>query len=402
MATARPLVQVYDNNGKPVKDKQVPLPAVFSSPLRPDIVRDVFTNMAKNRRQAYAVSRVAGHQTSAESWGTGRAVARIPRVPGGGTHRAGQGAFGNMCRGGRMFAPTKTWRRWHRKINVNQKRYATVSALAASSIPSLVMARGHRIEKVTEIPLVVDNGAVKDLQKTKHASELLYKLGAFDDIIKVKDSRKIRRGKGKSRNRRHVQKRGPLIIYDKKTRLVNAFRNIPGVDLCCVDRLSLLLLAPGGHLGRFVIWVEDAFKKLTNLYGDYDKPAKLKRGYTLPRALMTNADLQRIVNSDEVQSKLRPKKTQKKRFVKKKNPMKNRGFMIKLNPYEKTRLRRLFREQEKRKTEKYKLIEKKRGKEIKAKRKAIKKKRAPYYKQLLSNPAVYEGATAPAATTAQK
>lgn len=48
-----------------------------------------------------------GHQTSAESWGTGRAVARIPRVRGGGTHRSGQGAFGNMCRGGRMFAPTK-------------------------------------------------------------------------------------------------------------------------------------------------------------------------------------------------------------------------------------------------------------------------------------------------------
>lgn len=51
--------------------------------------------------------RRAGHQTAAESWGTGRAVSRIPRVPGGGTHRAGQGAFGNMCRGGRMFAPTK-------------------------------------------------------------------------------------------------------------------------------------------------------------------------------------------------------------------------------------------------------------------------------------------------------
>jgi hypothetical protein len=41
---------------------------------------------------------------------TGRAVARIPRVSGGGTHRAGQAAFGNMCRSGRMFAPTKVWR----------------------------------------------------------------------------------------------------------------------------------------------------------------------------------------------------------------------------------------------------------------------------------------------------
>lgn len=88
-------------------------------------------------------SMILGHQTSAESWGTGRAVARIPRVRGGGTHRSGQGAFGNMCRGGRMFAPTRVWRRWHRKINVTQKRYATVSAIAASGVPALVMSKGN-------------------------------------------------------------------------------------------------------------------------------------------------------------------------------------------------------------------------------------------------------------------
>ncbi len=45
----------------------------------------------------------------------------------------------------------------HRKINLNQKRYAMVSAIAASAVPSLVMARGHRIEQVPELPLVVDN-----------------------------------------------------------------------------------------------------------------------------------------------------------------------------------------------------------------------------------------------------
>ena len=90
-----------------------------------------------------AVNLFSGHQTSAESWGTGRAVARIPRVRGGGTHRSGQGAFGNMCRGGRMFAPTKTWRRWHRRININQRRYAMCSAIAASGIPSLIMSKGQ-------------------------------------------------------------------------------------------------------------------------------------------------------------------------------------------------------------------------------------------------------------------
>lgn len=48
-----------------------------------------------------------------------------------------------MCRGGRMFAPTKTWRRWHRRINTTQKRYAICSAVAASAIPALVMSKGN-------------------------------------------------------------------------------------------------------------------------------------------------------------------------------------------------------------------------------------------------------------------
>jgi len=102
MPAALPTVTVQHGNGA-----SCALPEVFLSPIRPDIVNAVHTGLNKNNRQAHAVHRWAGHQTAAESWGTGRAVSRIPRVPGGGTHRAGQGAFGNMCRGGRMFAPTK-------------------------------------------------------------------------------------------------------------------------------------------------------------------------------------------------------------------------------------------------------------------------------------------------------
>lgn len=56
--------------------------------------------------------------------------------------RSGQGAFGNMCRGGRMFAPTKPWRRWHRRINVRQRRAAAAAAVAAAGVPALVQARG--------------------------------------------------------------------------------------------------------------------------------------------------------------------------------------------------------------------------------------------------------------------
>ena len=54
-----------------------------------------------------------------------------------------------------MFAPTKTWRRWHRKINITQRRYAIASAIAATGVPALVMARGHIIDQIPEVPLVV-------------------------------------------------------------------------------------------------------------------------------------------------------------------------------------------------------------------------------------------------------
>ncbi|CAN6171139.1 unnamed protein product [Urochloa humidicola] len=158
VAASRPLVSVKALEGDMATDAEaLPFPAVFAAPIRPDVVTFTHKLMSCNKRQPYAVSRRAGHQTSAESWGTGRAVSRIPRVPGGGTHRAGQGAFGNMCRGGRMFAPTQTWRKWHRRINVNLRRVAVSSALAATAVPALVQARGHRIETVPELPLVISD-----------------------------------------------------------------------------------------------------------------------------------------------------------------------------------------------------------------------------------------------------
>jgi len=63
---------------------------VFRDHVDIPIMTFFLESIAKNKRQAYSVSEKAGHQTSAESWGTGRAVARIPRVGGGGTHRSGQ------------------------------------------------------------------------------------------------------------------------------------------------------------------------------------------------------------------------------------------------------------------------------------------------------------------------
>jgi large subunit ribosomal protein L4e len=108
-------------------------------------------------------------------------------------------------------------------------------------------------------------------------------------------------------------------------------RNIPGVEACSVSNLNLLQLAPGGHLGRFVVWTKGAFERLDSLYGTANKGAQEKTDYHVPRASMTQADLNRVINSDEIQSVLRPK--QKAQEVRrKKNALRNLGVMLKLNP----------------------------------------------------------------------
>lgn len=330
---ARPLITVHNEKGETTKTN-VALPAVFKAPIRPDIVNDIHFKMMKNSRHPYSVSEKAGHQTSAESWGTGRAVARIPRVRGGGTHRSGQGAFGNMCRGGRMFAPTKTWRRWHRKINVNQRRYAMTSAIAATGVPALVMSKGHRIEEIPEVPLVLSD-KVEEIKKTKEAVTILKKLKAWTDIEKVYRSKRFRAGRGKMRNRRRIHRRGPLVIYNKDNGITHAFRNIPGVTLLSVERLNLLKIAPGGHVGRFCIWTESAFRRLDSLYGTWRKESKEKTGYNLPMHKMTSFDLARLLKSDEIQGAVRAPQFQSKHRILKKNPLKNYRVMVRLNPYHK-------------------------------------------------------------------
>lgn len=87
--------------------------------------------------------------------------------------------------------------------------------------------------------------------------------------------------------------------------LTKAFRNIPGVDLISVSKLNLLKLAPGGHVGRFVIWTQSAFSKLDDLYGTWRKSAKLKKGYNLPMPKMSNTDLTRLLKSEEIRAVLR-------------------------------------------------------------------------------------------------
>jgi large subunit ribosomal protein L4e len=269
-------VNVYSANEGISIDK-VKLPNAFYSPIRIDILKFVHLNMAKNKRQPYAVNQAAGMNTSAKSWGTGRAVSRVPRVPGGGTSKSGQGAITNMCRGGRIFSPTTVWRKWHHKINKNQRKQAVMTAIACTGLTSIIIARGHKIDLIPEIPLVVES-SIESLTRTKDGKKILQIIGAYKDVIKIKKKKTTRPGKGKYRNKRIKKNKGPLMIYEKNLR---CFQNIEGIETCSIRALNLLKLAPGGHVGRFCVWTYQAFTKLDFFYMFFKSSYVFKRQYYL-------------------------------------------------------------------------------------------------------------------------
>merc|ERR1712209_218776 len=158
-------------------------------------------------------------------------------------------------------------------------------------------------------------------------------MGAWSDIEQVYKTKRFRAGKGKMRDRKRIQKRGPLVIYDQDQGLTKAFRNIPGVDCIQVSKLNLLKLAPGGHVGRFCIWTEAAFKKLDSIYGTWRVASKDKTRWNLPQPKMAVTDLSKLLKAEEIRQVLRKPNKGVKRAVVKTNPLKNIRTMLQLTPY---------------------------------------------------------------------
>lgn len=283
------LVNINDFEGKTVKT--IPLPALFKTQVSQHIIQETFRRMNMDKRQPYAVSPNAGMQHSAEGWGTGRAVARVPRVKGSGTRRSGQAAFANFARKGRLAHPTKVYRNWHRKVTLNERIHAVLSGFAASTIPSIVESRGHLINNVSQIPLVITN-EIHKLKKTNEAYAILKNLGLEEEIKRVKKSKNIRAGYGKMRNRKTTKRRGILLIHNGDE--LKAFRNIPGVEIKHISKVTVLDVCPGGHAGRLILWTEDAMINIENVI--------TKQNYTPLQSLSKNDDLDSFFYSDEVQA----------------------------------------------------------------------------------------------------
>lgn len=263
-------IPVYDVTG--IELDKIEKPVIFKIPVREDIIRKIFVFQHSHRIQPKGRYPLAGMERSAEFFGVGLGLARVPRIKEGPLR--GTAAIVTMARGGRRHHVTTPEKKVYKNLNKKELRLGVAHAVAATGIKELVEARGHIIDRVPYIPLVVSDD-IEEIVKTKELYEALERLGLSDDILRVKNSIKIVGGKASWRGRRKKVRKGPLIVYNEDRGIVKAARNIIGVDVVSANEVSVIHLAPGGHPGRLTLWTQSAISKVQDRLSKYVKVFKV-------------------------------------------------------------------------------------------------------------------------------
>lgn len=244
-------VKILSIGGEPTGD--VALPPAFEAPLRLDLIRKAVLTQQSHRFQRQGRNPMAGKRTTAEGFGVGRGISRVPRIGGGGP-LSGTAAFAPGTVSGRLAFPPLAAKNPGKRVNDKERGLALRSAVAATASKQLVKKRGHRFDENIAFPLIVADDMEK-FSKASEASKLLTVLGLWDDIERVSKSRETIRGKT-----RHAV--GPLIVVEQYQGAQRAFGNFEGVDVVRARDLSVEHLAPGTHPGRLTIWSESAIKTM--------------------------------------------------------------------------------------------------------------------------------------------
>jgi large subunit ribosomal protein L4e len=248
--------KVFNLDGKRVES--IRLPNVFKTTLRPDVIKRAGVAMQSHRVQPQGRDAMAGKRTTAKSWGVGHGMSRIPRL-----RQIRRAALAPGTVGGRATHPPVVEKKFKKKITKKEKRMALFSAIAATGSKETVAMRGHEVDDVLDFPLVAAED-IQGIKKTKALKEVLINLGVWSDVYRVRESIKIRAGKGKMRGRRKKMATGPLIVISRNDGIVEAARNLAGVDVAYVKNLNAELLAPGTHPGRLTVWTKSSVEELKN------------------------------------------------------------------------------------------------------------------------------------------
>ncbi|MBW2971383.1 50S ribosomal protein L4 [Candidatus Woesearchaeota archaeon] len=239
------------------------LPVQFEEEIRPDLIRRGVLAVQSTRRQPYGAKPGAGLRHSARvskrrrdwrgSYGIG--ISRIARKV---TQRRGSrftwtGAISPQAVGGRRAHPPKAEKIWVQGINKKERRKSIRSAIAATFNLELVKQR-HSVPE--SYPFIVSKD-IEKLDKTKDVQAFMEKVG-FKDELNRAGVKSVRAGKGKWRGRKYKVSKGPLFVVSGECKLLDAAKNIGGVEVVDVKHLNAELLAPGTHAGRLTLWSEAA------------------------------------------------------------------------------------------------------------------------------------------------
>lgn len=240
---------------------KIVLPDVFNTPLRPDVIRRAVVAAQSHGFQSQGRDPMAGKRTTAQSFGVGHALARVPRVAGERYPRASMAAFAPSTVKGRVTHPPRAEKVVSKNMNVRERRLAIQSAIAATAMKDIVKSRGHVLTEKVSLPLIVSDD-IQAVEKASAVRDVMQNLGVWDDIMRVLNSRKTLGRHKHTRGKGTRQAVGPLIVVSEDKNIGKAARNFPGVDVVKLKSLGAEMLAPGAHPGRLTIWSESAIKQL--------------------------------------------------------------------------------------------------------------------------------------------
>lgn len=230
----------------------IDLPEVFDTPYRPDVIQRAVVAAHANSKQPYGSDEYAGLRTPAESFGSGRGMAHVPR-------ENGQGRRVPQTVGGRSAHPPKPEKDRSKKVNDKERQLAVRSALAATANDELVRERGHAFADDLELPVVLSD-EFEELQKTQEVVEVLQTLGLHADIERADEGRTVRAGRGTTRGRRRQEPSSILFVTSSEPS--RAARNLAGADVTTAAEVNAEDLAPGTHPGRLTVYTESAIQEV--------------------------------------------------------------------------------------------------------------------------------------------
>ncbi|ERH03693.1 MAG: 50S ribosomal protein L4P [Halorubrum sp. J07HR59] len=232
----------------------VELPAIFETPYRPDLIQRAVSAAQANRKQPYGADEYAGLRTPAESFGSGRGMAHVPR-------ENGQAQRVPQTVGGRKAHPPKAAKDQGKKVNDKERQLAIQSAIAATADDEVVADRGHEFDSDLDLPLVVDD-SFEDLQKTQEVVALLESLDVYTDIERAEEGKSIRAGRGTTRGRKYKTPKSLLFVTSEEPS--RAARNLAGADVTTAHDVDAEDLAPGTHPGRLTVWTESSLQEVAD------------------------------------------------------------------------------------------------------------------------------------------